>query len=606
MNPSTNSLEILSDAAASLQAGHAGRARELLHGLILAQPGNAEAHRQLAMVLLQAGEAVRAQKELRICLRLRPDDTDAQVLLARALSATGQTDEAARVLQATLQRDPVNVAAVCALARLWLTQSRAQDALRVLQPLARSRPATAEFLMLYGHASMLSGRAGEAVAAFRQWLEQEPDNSDAGLRLAGALADSGEAVEAETVVRAAIRNRQASSPDAAFILGRALLGQGRFEAAEAELRNVVQARPEHVVAQNNLAELVWMRTGDADAACAAIDAALRRQPRLHALRIARARLLSSARRATDALAEVQTGLAFDARDPALLKAAATIALDFDGARALEYSRQALEVAPQDRGVQVAFGNASLAVGDARQALDVARRLHASDPADGQALAMLGDALRMSGDARYRELLDYGRLVRADFIDVPPEWPGLAAYLADLRAALERAHTLSAHPIGNSLRQGSQIELQPARSPDAAIRAFPQAIDGAIRACLRALGGGDDPLRRRNTGGYRISGMWSVRLRPHGFHVNHYHPEGWLSSAFYLQLPPAMESRGGEGWLKFGEPAFPTLPGLGPEYFLKPEPGLLALFPAYMWHGTVPFSGGADDSRLTIAFDVVPA
>jgi hypothetical protein len=29
-----------------------------------------------------------------------------------------------------------------------------------------------------------------------------------------------------------------------------------------------------------------------------------------------------------------------------------------------------------------------------------------------------------------------------------------------------------------------------------------------------------------------------------------------------------------------------------------------LFPSYMWHGTVPFGG--DTTRLTIAFDIVPA
>jgi hypothetical protein len=31
--------------------------------------------------------------------------------------------------------------------------------------------------------------------------------------------------------------------------------------------------------------------------------------------------------------------------------------------------------------------------------------------------------------------------------------------------------------------------------------------------------------------------------------------------------------------------------------------MLALFPSYMWHGTVPFTQGAE--RLTIAFDLVP-
>jgi len=39
-------------------------------------------------------------------------------------------------------------------------------------------------------------------------------------------------------------------------------------------------------------------------------------------------------------------------------------------------------------------------------------------------------------------------------------------------------------------------------------------------------------------------------------------------------------------------------------FVKPERGMLVLFPSYFWHGTVPFGGS--DTRLTVAFDAVPA
>jgi hypothetical protein len=253
-----------------------------------------------------------------------------------------------------------------------------------------------------------------------------------------------------------------------------------------------------------------------------------------------------------------------------------------------------------------MGNACLAAGEAEAALAIAEALHESDPCDGQALAMTADAQRMLGDPRYHELLDYQQLVRAELIDVPPGWTSLDAYLSELVADLERSHTLHAHPIGNSLRGGSQIQLVPQDSSFASIRAFPQAVDGAISRYVQAIGFGDDPMRRRNTGRYNLGGIWSVRLRPHGFHVNHYHPQGWISSACYLRLPPSLEGRGGEGWLKLGEPAFPTSPPLGPEYYLKPQPGLLVLFPSYMWHGTVPFSGAPANTRVTIAFDVVPA
>ena len=41
---------------------------------------------------------------------------------------------------------------------------------------------------------------------------------------------------------------------------------------------------------------------------------------------------------------------------------------------------------------------------------------------------------------------------------------------------------------------------------------------------------------------------------------------------------------------------------GAEHHLAPAPGMLVLFPSYLWHGTEPFS--AESTRLTCAFDVV--
>ena len=70
------------------------------------------------------------------------------------------------------------------------------------------------------------------------------------------------------------------------------------------------------------------------------------------------------------------------------------------------------------------------------------------------------------------------------------------------------------------------------------------------------------------------------------------------------MPPAVQDQGDHaGWLRFGAPPIPTRPSLSAEHFVRPEPGLLVLFPSYLWHGTVPFGG--DQVRTTIAFDLVP-
>ena len=93
------------------------------------------------------------------------------------------------------------------------------------------------------------------------------------------------------------------------------------------------------------------------------------------------------------------------------------------------------------------------------------------------------------------------------------------------------------------------------------------------------------------------------LRPNGYHWDHIHHLGWLSSAFYIEVPEAPPGNPHEGSIKFGEPGTRTTPKLGYEHIIRPEPGTLVLFPSYMWHGTVPFT--SDTKRMTLAFDVRP-
>ena len=114
-----------------------------------------------------------------------------------------------------------------------------------------------------------------------------------------------------------------------------------------------------------------------------------------------------------------------------------------------------------------------------------------------------------------------------------------------------------------------------------------------------------PLTARNTGDYRISGCWSVKLQGNGKHVNHVHPAGWISSAYYVAVPDEVQDETGKaGWIKFGEPPFNSTPPTPPQKWVRPAAGLLVLFPSFLWHGTVPISDGS--LRVTAPFDVVPA
>jgi Flp pilus assembly protein TadD len=385
-------------------------------------------------------------------------------------------------------------------------------------------------------------------------------------------------------------------------LGRASQGQDRFDEADAAYRQALRRQPNDADTHAALAQLIWMRTEDPAAACAPLDAAIARYPDDGRLRAAKARLLDHAG-APDAAYGVLSEAIAASGDPGLhVQASHTIAWS-DPERALDHAQQAAAAAPDRIDVLNALCLANLAAGRAQPASDLAAILRQRTPLDQHAIALQATAWRLLGDPRYGEVYDYETMVRPWTIDTPPGWTSLDAFLADLAVALAKKHQLRGHPIGQSLRKGVQTQQNLYRSDDPVIRAFFQAVDGPIRRHIDALGGGADPMRARISGGHRIEGAWSVRLRSGGFHADHLHGQGWLSSACYIALPQAV-ARGREGWIRFGRPGVPTRPDLPAEAHIKPEPGMLVLFPSYMWHGTEPFAG--DEPRLTIAFDVVPA
>lgn len=99
-------------------------------------------------------------------------------------------------------------------------------------------------------------------------------------------------------------------------------------------------------------------------------------------------------------------------------------------------------------------------------------------------------------------------------------------------------------------------------------------------------------------------IWATVLEGEGFQAPHIHPSGWLSGVYYPQVSGVVDEGGNDGWITFGKP--------GPEYhftrqppqrMVKPQPGMLVMFPSYMFHHTIPFQ--SDETRISITFDVMP-
>jgi tetratricopeptide (TPR) repeat protein len=348
-----------------------------------------------------------------------------------------------------------------------------------------------------------------------------------------------------------------------------------------------------------------MRTGDSTQTTATLDQALQTFQGEEALLAAKAAILQGAGDARGAYMCLEALAARAQATPSLLVRAGLAALEFDPTIALTLAERALQRSPSATAPRNLLAAALLGVGDASNALRHCEALLSGAPDDQYLVALQTTAWRLLGDERYDALCNYTQWVRPYLLQTPSPWPDLTSFLSDLKQSLERLHNPHGHPLlFQSLRHGTETTGDLTRETDPVIHALFKALDAPIRDYLAFIGNGADPLRRRNRGAYRFNGGWSVRLRSAGYHASHVHPRGWISSAFYVDLPDGMaQASTQDGCLAFGEPSIATKPPLHAQHVVRPEPGRLVLFPSYFWHGTVPFH--SDKNRLTVAFDVVP-
>jgi tetratricopeptide (TPR) repeat protein len=594
-------LDAMRHVGTLLQTGDFRGAHDRLQLIVEQHPDYAEGLRLLGGVRLALGDTDGAEVLLRKAVAADPGWAPSLATLGELLLNSGRQDEAIPLLQRAAQRLPH---AALLLARYYNDQQRPAEALAVVAPLCGSGQAPAELVTQHIAALAALGRQNEAVAFYRKLAEASPDNAAVAHALAIALAAASQHNEAERAVDHALA-RGHKTAAVYFTHANSQIALGEFERAETSLRECLRQEPRHIDAHNHLARLVWMRTGDSTQTTAILDQALDKFQGDEALLAAKAAILQGAGDARGAYACLEASVTRAQATPALLVRAGLAALEFDPAIALALAERALQRSPSATAPQNLLAAALLGTGDACRALSYCEALLSASPDDQYLVAMQTTAWRLLGDPRYDTFCDYGQLVRPYLLQAPSPWPDLASFLSDLKQSLDRLHNPHGHPLlFQSLRHGTETTGDLTREADPVIQALFKALDAPIRDYMAFIGNGTDALRRRNRGAYRFNGGWSVRLRSAGYHASHVHPRGWISSAFYVDLPDGMaQASTQDGCLAFGEPSIATEPPLHAQHIVRPEPGRLVLFPSYFWHGTVPFH--SEQARLTVAFDVVP-
>jgi len=570
-------------------------------GAILArEPRNAIAAQLMGLALKDSGDWSEGERWLRFSIELEPNQGEFHANLGNLLRKREKYAAAAAAYERALDLLPTHRPARRGLALTLNDLKRYSEAEAHCRLLLSGDEGDAEAWDILGLALANLDRLPEAESAHRRAVALDPLNKVAQHNLGAVLVaqDRPEALEA---IEAA-RKLGSDGYEAAYNRGTAALNAGDLDEAEKSFARGVQLQPLNLEAHSTLANVRFMR-GDPAFARSLVTAVKSNRDNVP-LQLLLGELLWR----SGTLIEAET-LTRDllARKPIPAVQSTLAGILFDQGRLDEAEIYALEAAaarPEAQGVLINVVTILLARGRAEEALPFIQAQLTRLPQAQMWLAFEALASRMLGMPRYHELCDYERMVRVYDIEPPAGWSSITQFNRDLASVLRERHLFSRQPLDQTLRNGTQTSRSLLTDPDPIIRAIMKSFETPIEDYRRTLGmPAEHPLSRANHGVSRFTGAWSVLLKRNGFHVNHVHPEGMLSSAYYVEVPNETEDQAlKSGWIKFGEPRHP-IPGMIAERYVQPKPGRLVLFPSYTWHGTNPIY--SDEARLCIAFDVRP-
>jgi tetratricopeptide (TPR) repeat protein len=550
-------------------------------------------YRDIALSAERAGDIEGARRTMAEAVAAFPANAELANSAGSLAMRAGAADEAERLFARAAQSVPDNLEFATNRSIALFRLGRSREAVAVLELLAEQGRTSARYCSARGAAERACGNLAEAARWYDLCIALDPKHARGLHGRARVAIERGEDTAADRFERAL----SAAPTEADLWLGKAqaLDVAGQTSEARALVETIVEQAPQWLEALRFLAQLK-LAAGEEDWAGHYREAE-RRFPDDASLPFAQVALLGGLDRDAQA-AEVAAAARrrFPERQEfALLEARHASAAGDDARAGAIFASLALATA--ERRIEEARHRIRLNEPEAADAL-LGQAL-ADEPWSVNAWALRGIAWRMLGDPRAEWLHGQAGLVAR----LPLE--DHAARLAEAVPLLDRLHDGSPFPLGQSLRGGSQTRgiLFDRLEPELA------RLQASIRGTLEAYRAGlppEDPahpLLRHRDAPWQLAGSWSVRLSGGGdFHTAHIHPQGIVSSALYLAVPPAEPGATQAGWLEVGRPPPDLRVDLPPLATIEPLPGHLALFPSTLYHGTRPFAAAR---RMTVAFDVTP-
>jgi uncharacterized protein (TIGR02466 family) len=278
-------------------------------------------------------------------------------------------------------------------------------------------------------------------------------------------------------------------------------------------------------------------------------------------------------------------------------------------RAVELYTRAMSVGQVDRDMYSNLIAALVELGRVDEAHRHAADWLAAVPSDIEAMAFVALLeVEVGNEVAARKWFDFDRFVKGHQVETPEGYSSLNEF----NRAIERVvldhdrletppedHPTWHHP---SLRIGPEINNDHAGPVGELEKLMRQAVDEYFAETPNE---DNHPFLINEPKEYDIF-AWSAVLDGEGNQKPHIHMSGYLSGCYYVTIPEEVSGSGADnaGAFEMGRPP-EELPFRAdfPVETVKPHEGLLLLFPAFMYHGTVPFK--STQKRICVAFDVIP-
>ncbi len=562
---------ILGNLVATVKArGDLVEAENLLRQAIVLAPGEPTFHNNLGNLLRTNEKLTEAEASYRQALALKENFPEAHYNLGVTLDELMRPDDALASFRQAVALRPSYVQALTQIGAIGYRNGRFENALVELDRAVAAQPDYFDAHYYRGCVLAKLSRLDEAFAAFARAASLRPENLEVGLAKANALREAG-----------------------------------RTDETLAVLWQLVEQQPQRVATHDEINSLAWA-FGRKDLFLKSFAYARERtgdHPEL-LLHEAAFHYRTNENEEAERLLKRAHDIAPERGDVAGMLGR-VLAQQKKFEESYSYFSAAVKSEPGNMQHRQEFGFALLNDRQGKEALRIFEEARALQPIDQLTLAGLSLAYRETGDSKYRELIHFENHVRVYEITLPQGFPDARSFNQALAEELKRVHTSKIEPIDQSLRGGTQTIGELFASTLPVIQLVRDGISEAVTNFIRAMPNDPNhPLFQRKSEQFAYNGSWSCQLRSSGYHANHVHPKGWISSAYYVHLPDEIEDDAHhQGWLKFGELNLALGERDRPEQHVRPIVGKLVLFPSYYWHGTVPFT--SKDDRLGIAFDVIP-